>query len=352
MCPEKSDEASLRDFETEYQAIHSLSLKFCQELKNQLIELLEQEQISLAFPIESRVKEWPSLVGKIEGKLIDISSIKEVNDLIGLRIILLFRSDLTKTFQIIEHNFKIIEMDDTFKRLRENEFGYLSVHYVIELPETWFAIPSFATLHGFKAEVQVRTAAQHIWAAASHKLQYKKETGVPIPVRRSIHRVSALLETVDLELDRVLGERSDYLHQVDTSKDNEPLNVDLMEHILSTILPPQNKDRNIENIAYAGLLEDLLYFKIDTPRKLIFLLKKHLDELIRFDYEAVISDKVKSDSLLAERAARGVYFTQVGLTRKALSFEFGEAWKTYSKKYLSISMKKMKKKTIKQKKIN
>lgn len=60
-------------------------------------------------------------------------------------------------------------------------------------------------MSGLKAEVQVRTVTQHVWAAASHVLQYKQEASVPLPVRRSIYRVSALLETVDLEFERVLS---------------------------------------------------------------------------------------------------------------------------------------------------
>jgi ppGpp synthetase/RelA/SpoT-type nucleotidyltranferase len=60
-------------------------------------------------------------------------------------------------------------------------------------------------------ELQLRTLAQHIWAVASHKLQYKREASVPVPIRRSINRVSALLEMVDLEFDRVLLEREQYV---------------------------------------------------------------------------------------------------------------------------------------------
>ncbi len=321
----------LKELEKEYQAIRSLSLKFCEELKKQLNELITQNNISLAFPIESRVKEWLSLGHKLESFSTGLKTIKDVTDLIGLRIILLFRSDLNKVYKLIEGNFKIIEKEDTQGRLRENEFGYLSVHYIIELPESWFAVPTFASLHGFKAEIQVRTAAQHIWATASHKLQYKQEVGVPIPVRRSIHRVSALLETVDLELDRVLDNRAEYIEQFNQIKEDDLLNVDLLKYILDEKLPKDNF-KGDEN--FAELLEDLINFGCNTPSKLKEILNKHITAILEEDEKAV--NRIRKDREKApygevdmERINKGVFFTYAGLTRNALGIEFGKEWKKY-----------------------
>ena len=79
------------------------------------------------------------------------------------------------------------------------------------MPDDWLNVPTFREFKGLRAELQIRTLAQQLWAAASHKLQYKRESSVPYPIRRSIHRVAALLETVDLELERVLSERDPHL---------------------------------------------------------------------------------------------------------------------------------------------
>ena len=90
---------------------------------------------------------------------------------------------------------------------------YQSLHYIIRIPKHWLKVSTFADLGELKAEIQLRTLAQHIWAATSHKLQYKHEDSVPPPIRRSIYRVSALLETVDLEFERVLAERGTYIEE-------------------------------------------------------------------------------------------------------------------------------------------
>jgi ppGpp synthetase/RelA/SpoT-type nucleotidyltranferase len=336
---DKKGRPSFKKLESEYRLIYDLAIKFSDELKRQLNELILQKQITLAFPIESRVKTWTSLVTKLEGLSSDVKSVKEISDLIGIRVILLFRSDLNNAYKILEENFKIIEREDTQRRLRENEFGYLSVHYIIELPESWFAIPTFASLHGFKAEIQVRTAAQHIWAAASHKLQYKQEVGVPIPVRRSIHRVSALLETVDLELDRVLDDRAEYIEQFNQVQNDDLLNVDLLIHILNEKLPSANRKDDED---YALLLEDLLQFGCDTITKLRSFLDNHLPAIINLD--AKIVRQIKQSGNRApyhvddiDRVNKGAFYTYAGLTRTALELEFGEEWEKYIKGRIAIA---------------
>jgi ppGpp synthetase/RelA/SpoT-type nucleotidyltranferase len=333
MEKKRLDIKMLKIHEDEYKSIYSIAYKFCDEVKKQINELLEQNQISLAFPIECRVKAWSSLLNKIKEKAQDIKSVKEVHDLVGLRIILLFLRELPKVCQLLENNFKIIEKEDTITRLRENEFGYLSLQYIIELPESWFTIPTFAPLNGFRSEVQVRTAAQHIWAAASHKLQYKKESGVPIPIRRSIHRVSALLETVDLELDRVLDNRSEYIEKFSQDQDNDLLNVDLLKHIFDMKMPKNNLDIDEK---YADLLEEFLHFEVNTPSKLNNLLDKHIKAIL--DKDANVVREIRADPDTApysvdnwERIKRGVFYAHTGLARQALEFEFGEKWMDYFK---------------------
>jgi putative GTP pyrophosphokinase len=99
------------------------------------------------------------------------------------------------------NTFDIIKQENTTRKLREDQFGYSSMHYVVRFPKDWLVVPAMALFGEMKAEIQVRTIAQHLWADASHILQYKNEENIPEPIKRSIHRVSAILETVDLEFE-------------------------------------------------------------------------------------------------------------------------------------------------------
>ena len=319
------------DFKTEYTGLRPILEKFELELRHQLDELLAQESVSLAVPVQSRVKDWDSIEEKLVRKPRDWGSIRDLPDLVGLRAILLFNRDVEKLRSVLSGRFHVLQQENKGELLEESQFGYLSIHLLIELPHQWLAVPSMADFGGLKAEVQIRTVAQHIWAEVSHKLQYKQENSVPPHVRRAIFRVSALLEFVDLELERILEERDQYQRNVGPPYISEALNVDSLARLLDTHLPRENKDA-IE--PYAELLDDLRAFSITTQAQLIALLEKHREDILFHEAESV--EAIQSDEKLQQlhegiqdRWKRGVFFTHVGLVRAALAFEFQEDWLAY-----------------------
>ena len=204
-------------------------------------------------------------------------------------------------------------------------------------------MPTFKKAGELRAEIQVRTVAQHIWAAASHILQYKRETGVPPPIRRSIYRVSALLETVDLEFERVLEERKGYLAQPKTNLAEEVLNVDLLAKILNELLPEKNK---ADAEPYAELLQDLFAFSITTARQLRDLITKHLHTALAVDVARVKKEQGKDKPLgtSRERIERGVFFAHVGLVRQMLSAQFGAKWEAHQNQKTAAQIEKQKQK--------
>lgn len=202
-------------------------------------------------------------------------------------------------------------------------------------------MPTLAKFAGYKAELQIRTVAQHLWAASSHVLQYKQELSVPPPVRRSIHRVSALLETVDLEFERVLLEREQYSKEVDINSSDETLNVDLLEKILNKLLPKANR-RDSE--PYSDLLSDLFVFGVMTPQALEVLIKDNEAAVLEEDAErvqAIRADKNYTGTS-KDRIDRGVFYTHVGLVRGVLTKQFGSRWESYiAAKFSPVSQLKI-----------
>ncbi|MFG0786919.1 GTP pyrophosphokinase [Delftia tsuruhatensis] len=302
------------------------------QICDQLNHLINTWELTLGVPIESRIKTWPSINEKFERKQIKSRKLSEIGDLIGIRVIFLFQKDLDKFNNEIIKIFNIISNEDVSDRLPVAQFGYMSQHYTLQIPDTWKTLPTMEGLSGYKIELQARTIAQHIWAAASHKLQYKHEASVPFPVRRSIHRVSALLETVDLEIARVLSERDIYINQQSQNiQKNGKLDVTNIEYILNKIYPAANKSENQE--PYAELLEDLEHFDIKTREEFESLISKHLETVMAIDREEVHAVRtepgIRATSMeeyeeLMERNSKNVYFTHVGLARGALGEEFGE----------------------------
>ena len=322
--------SGLEILQAEYVTLVPLADRFADELVHQIQPLIEKHGIALSIPLQHRIKSWSSISEKLERKTLKLTSLKSLNDLVGLRIIVQFVRDVETIRKLLRSEFKVLEEYDSGERLKEAQFGYSSIHFVVELPESWLSAPTMASMKGLRAEVQLRTTAQHIWAAASHTLQYKHEVSIPLPIRRAIHRVSALLKTVDLEFDRVLQQRDEYRSGITAAPADEPLNVDLIERVLDSIFPPKNK--SVGDEAYSDLLEELTYIKVATVQKLEDLLRKHLGATL--EHEASVVELIRSRKTdyhrYADEEARiscGVYFTHIGLARYALGCEFGDFWR-------------------------
>lgn len=206
-----------------------------------------------------------------------------------------------------------MDEEDVSGRLDSDQFGYQSTHYSVKLPEDWLNIPTLVGLGVYRAEVQVRTLSQHIWAVASHKLQYKQENNVPMPVRRSINRVSALLETVDLEFERVLFEREKYINQIDEDKE---FNVNVLEVLCDRLLPKDNKEFGNED--YSELFTELLANGINNVASFVKMIEQYLSEQLQEDQQRVSSEVHHPEHENIERLQKGVFYTHVGLVRGCL----------------------------------
>lgn len=313
------------DLYAEYNRVHSDYMKLCSEINIQLNLLLEQKGVKLAVPVEYRVKEWDSIVLKLERFNTDLKSISEINDLAGIRVIVLFKRDIQVVTQILEDTFTIHRIENIEDRLLDNQFGYTSTHFELSVPTEWCKLPTLKSIDGLKLELQLRTISQHTWATASHILQYKKELDVPPPVKRSINRVAALLETVDLEFERVLGERENYKETTKNEtaeKENTPvlLNVDLLVNKLETEFP----DRSSDKYSYSDILDMLLYFSIND---LDSLDKLFIDfgELVKEEDKQRFEERKKDmQGRMPQRLIqRGGFFTHRGLIKRMLDKKFG-----------------------------
>lgn len=58
--------------------------------------------------------------------------------------------------------------------------------------------------------IQIRSILQHAWAEIEHDLGYKGKYAIPDQYKRNFNRLAALLETADLEFDRLKRELSEY----------------------------------------------------------------------------------------------------------------------------------------------
>ena len=159
----------------------------------------------LVAAIESRVKGYDSLAGKLELKGHKYNSLADLTDILGLRVITFYIDDVDKVASAVERLFTVDWENSVDKRKIHDidSFGYLSLHYIC-------SIPGFP----FRFEIQMRTLLQHAWANMDHDTGYKSGVEIPKRYMRNMSRLAGMLELVDEEFSKIRIELTDYRRRV------------------------------------------------------------------------------------------------------------------------------------------
>lgn len=294
----------------QYKQNHEIYKSFCSYLEGQIKEILKTKEISY-YELSFRIKTLDSILEKIERNSLSVESISNIHDLIGFRIIALFKRDVALICDIIRQNFQIVWEEDKAGQKPDDTFGYLSVHFQISVQQNWLHSPTTHKYAGLEAELQVRTFSQHVWAASSHLLQYKKESSIPYTMRRNINRLAAVLEIVDDELESILNAREAYqlsLKENSCSEErvNQRLDSLLLEHILDEVFSGENKG---DKEPYDDLLEELFFCGVNTGEYLKRLLS---DE----------ANKIQTLEQSQSKKNGGPFYSYAGKVRIALQSHF------------------------------
>lgn len=177
-------------------------------LKNSLIS----QNISFV-DVPYRQKTKKSFLKKIEDKLTEKDySAESMTDLAGIRVITLIEADVQKVCDLIKTMFNVHTADSVNKseKLGEEKVGYRSVHFVCDVGDTRVQLPEFSSYQGLCFEIQVRTALEHAWAEIEHDRGYKLGGKLPSHLNRRFKLLSGLLESADLEFNRLTEEIEEY----------------------------------------------------------------------------------------------------------------------------------------------
>jgi len=202
---EKDQEEIIREINI-YKDCRKNFVKYAELLKSILIELAKD--ISPESIVQTRAKTVTSYAEKIQrpGKadLYGKNPVEDLTDLCGGRIILPTLNDVKKCCQLIEENLRIQweESEDKLNQLGEDQFGYLSNHYIVQLDPGSPYLKDFDVpneILPLKAEIQIRTLLQHCWSVIQHDNLYKPHFKVPDKIKRQFYRIAAILEDADHE---------------------------------------------------------------------------------------------------------------------------------------------------------
>lgn len=159
--------------------------------------------------VQWRVKTVSSFADKVLRKRYKYEfPLEEMTDLGGVRVVVHTRSEVEKLCEFVKKHFDIDKRNsfDAANRLDPSTFGYRSVHYVIQgiKPELRDWKLKHEDIEGLKAELQIRTIAEHCWADIGHDRVFKSGFDVPDQWKRQFSLTSALLEDVDEAFSRAI----------------------------------------------------------------------------------------------------------------------------------------------------
>lgn len=182
--------------------ISSLILKYnfaLQLLETQFNILIKEFEFKNKYnPVEhvkSRIKSEKSIIDKLNKKGYKVTAknmIQHVHDIIGIRIVCSFLSDVYDIVDIIKSSkqFKIKEEKDYIKNPKST--GYMSYHLIVLVP-----IYLNETVEYIEAEVQIRTSAMDFWASIDHKIQYKFPSEIPEEVKNEMFNCAVDIRKLD-----------------------------------------------------------------------------------------------------------------------------------------------------------
>lgn len=185
----------------DYDEFNHLMLKYdfaLDKLKTELNILIKEYEFNNKYQpvdhIKSRIKTKESAFKKLEkkGYDIDIENLtNHVHDMVGIRIVCSFLSDVYDIVNMIEksQNLKIVEKRDYIKNPKKS--GYSSYHLIVQVP-----IFLNDKVEYIDSEIQIRTMAMDFWASLDHKIQYKFNS-IPKEVKEEMYKCSLAIKALD-----------------------------------------------------------------------------------------------------------------------------------------------------------
>jgi ppGpp synthetase/RelA/SpoT-type nucleotidyltranferase len=159
-----------------------------------------------SFPdamIQSRAKTVSSFAEKVARRFDDYhDAVHQLTDLCGGRVIVQTTDQVKGVRKFIQANFAIAEADNKETRLGADRFGYRDMHYIVHLRPDRDALLGIsaaerAAIGDRKAEIQVRTWAQHAWADTLHDRMYKAPIKPSPEMLRTANMLAAIMEDGD-----------------------------------------------------------------------------------------------------------------------------------------------------------
>ncbi|HIS19189.1 MAG TPA: GTP pyrophosphokinase family protein [Candidatus Coprovivens excrementavium] len=194
----------MEKIDDELQKLDNLMIKYISALKvlETQLQIINDDfkYIKKYNPIEhikTRIKSADSIINKLYKDNLDftIENVeKYINDIVGVRIICSFESDVFELIEIIRNSNIIHVINEKDFISKPKDSGYRSYHLIVEVPVEFINEKVMV-----KAEIQIRTMAMDLWASLDHKLRYKSNYCTD-EIKTKLVKISDELHNIDDEM--------------------------------------------------------------------------------------------------------------------------------------------------------
>ncbi len=246
--------------------------------------------------IPSRIKEVNSFCDKVENYQLE-NPFETINDIVGLRVICLFLSDISKIGDVIRENFEVIREDNKVDDSKLASFGYLSVHFIVKLGDA-YEKTVYSEIKDIPFEIQARTIAMDAWANISHYLDYKTDQDIPKELKKDFYALSGMFYVADKHFQLFFEQRKETQEVIsetfekgsETEAFSQPINLDTLSAYLKNKFP--DRERNPQKVS--ELVDELLKTGYQNIGEIDELVENGLEALSRFEIENLpFPDSVK-----------------------------------------------------------
>lgn len=253
------DKSSESKIEQDYKLISPLLDRLVIEAEDCIKAMLSKSEIKI-HAILHRIKTVESCKEKLCRKLDDsgkVAPIFMLTDLVGLRIVCLFLSDIKEIENMIGKSFRVMHKDDKTNSSDSNTFGYHGTHFIVKLKEEYSG-PRYDHIKDMAFEIQVRTITMDAWAAASHYLDYKSGKGVPSELKKDFYALSGLFYVVDTHFELFFNESQKSKKNTFDSSFETLIGSELNEDTLILYLRKKFPDKSLNSNQVAELTIELI----------------------------------------------------------------------------------------------
>jgi ppGpp synthetase/RelA/SpoT-type nucleotidyltranferase len=288
--------------------------KLFEELKDVVLYKLQSEMKSnLHTPIKyfkARTKSFNSFCKKIdkEGITTIPEAFSSINDILGIRLICLYKTELQELCDWVEGNFEIIDkkpylwdgignMKPSPKELQKTlKTGYTSIHYIVKIKESQKR--EGMDLKELKFEIQNRTILEEAWGEFTHEVY--KDSDAPIYIVTSYQILSKYVN--------ILNEQVEFLKTTYKTLSKDQFTSELIEDINY-----ENKEHNFLDLSRFTLKNlkhsDCRYYIFKFINSKLYNIEFNRCNMMNFDF---------TDAELK----RVTFLNSKGVGRNLMNFEF------------------------------